>query len=78
MNYDKELIKTIREKYMPGMRIRLLSMDDLQAPPPGTAGTVVGVDDIGSIMMSWDNGSTLNLIPDKDEFEIVDEHEGYK
>lgn len=36
-------------------------MDDIQAPPIGTKGTVIGVDDIGSIMVRWDNGSGLNL-----------------
>ena len=36
-------------------------MDDIQAPPVGTKGTVRGVDDIGSIMVSWDNGSSLSV-----------------
>lgn len=35
-------------------------MDDSQAPPPGTKSTVKGVDDIGSIMIDWDNGSGLS------------------
>ena len=34
----------------------------MQAPPAGTKGTVIGVDDTGSIMVSWDNGSGLNVI----------------
>lgn len=37
-------------------------MDDVQAPPVGTKGTVIGVDDIGSVMVSWDNGSSLSLV----------------
>jgi hypothetical protein len=37
-------------------------MDDAQAPPVGTRGTVIGVDDTGSIMVDWDNGSGLNII----------------
>ena len=37
-------------------------MDDAQAPPLGTRGTVIGVDDTGSIMVKWDNGSGLNVI----------------
>ncbi len=36
-------------------------MDDPQAPPIGTQGTVMGVDDIGSIMVAWDNGSGLSV-----------------
>lgn len=41
-------------------------MDDIQAPPVGTKGTVTGVDDIGSIMARWDNGSGLNLVYGED------------
>ena len=40
----------------------LVQMDDAQAPPVGTRGTVIGVDDTGSIMVAWDNGSGLNVI----------------
>lgn len=36
-------------------------MDDPQAPPVGTKGTVLGVDDVGSILVAWDNGSGLNV-----------------
>ena len=42
-------------------------MDDVQAPPIGTLGTVIGVDDTGSIMVSWDNGSSLNVVYDVDK-----------
>jgi hypothetical protein len=41
-------------------------MDDPQAPPTGTFGTVLGVDDTGSIMVRWDNGSGLNVVYGKD------------
>lgn len=60
-----------KETYLPGMRIKLIRMDDVQAPPFGTEGTVRGVDDIRSIMVAWDNGSRLNIIPEEDEIEIV-------
>ena len=43
-----------------------------QAPPSGTIGTVTCVDDIGTIHMMWNNGSSLGLVPD-DEFVIVKE-----
>ena len=68
---DNTEIKTIKETYLPGMRIRLLKMDDVQAPPVGTEGTVHGVDDIGSILVAWDNGSGLNVIPGEDEVSIL-------
>ena len=41
--------------------VELVFMDDIQAPPAGTKGTVRGVDDIGSNMVSWDNGSSLSV-----------------
>lgn len=44
---------------------------DAQAPPVGTLGTVYGVDDTGSIMVSWDNGSGLNIIYGEDKVELV-------
>lgn len=66
-------IRKIREIYQPGIRIRLLKMDDIQAPPIGTEGTVQGVDDIGSVMVVWDTGSSLNVVLGEDEIEIVDE-----
>ena len=40
----------------------LVQMDDAQAPPMGTHGTVTGVDDTGSLLVDWDNGSGLNVI----------------
>ena len=65
------LVQMIKEQYKPGMRVRLLKMDDLQAPPIGTEGTVRGVDDIGSVMVAWDNGCGLNVILDEDRVEIL-------
>ena len=34
---------------------------------PGTKGTVEFVDDVGTIQISWDNGSGLGMIPGEDE-----------
>lgn len=60
-------------RYSKGTRVRLLYMDDIQAPPRGTMGTVNYVDDAGTIHTNWDNGSTLGIIENEDEFEIVPE-----
>ncbi|MTI96552.1 MAG: DUF4314 domain-containing protein [Firmicutes bacterium] len=58
---SKEQLENLREKYPAGCRVELLRMDDIQAPRIGTKGTVVGVDDIGSIMVRWDSGSSLSV-----------------
>lgn len=55
-------VKALRDRYPVGTRIELVEMDDAQTPPTGTKGTVYGVDDTGSILVSWDNGSQLNVI----------------
>ena len=57
----REQVEALRQKYPAGTRIELLEMDDPQAPSIGTKGTVLGVDDIGSLLVSWDNGSSLNV-----------------
>ena len=57
----REKITMLREQYPAGCRVELLCMEDIQAPPIGTKGTVIGVDDIGSIMVRWDNGSGLSV-----------------
>lgn len=59
---SKEALRALRERYPAGTRVELVQMDDAQAPPVGTKGTVRGVDDMGSIMVVWDNGSGLNVV----------------
>lgn len=63
---SRETVERIRAQYPVGYRVELIKMDDIQAPPIGTKGTVMGVDDIGSIMVSWDNGSTLHIVYGED------------
>lgn len=67
------VLKNLRTAYPPGTRVKLIKMDDEQAPPKGTLGTVRGVDDAGSIMISWDNGSGLNVVYGEDIIEKVTE-----
>ena len=63
---SKEIIESIRKQYPIGARVELVQMDDVQAPPIGTKGTVKGVDDIGSIMVKWDNGCGLHVVYGED------------
>ena len=58
---SKETLQALRERYPKGTRVELVQMDDAQAPPVGTKGTVRGVDDMGSIMVAWDNGCGLSV-----------------
>ena len=56
----------MRKKYPAGTRVELRKMDDRQAPPIGTKGTVTGVDDT-----AWDNGSHLHVIFGEDEIRRI-------
>ena len=62
----REVVERLKAQYPAGCRVELLHMNDLQAPPIGTKGTVIGVDDIGSIMVRWDNGSGLSIVYGED------------
>lgn len=59
---SREIVNQLRNEYPAGTRVELTGMDDVQVPPIGTLGIVKGVDDMGSIMLHWDNGSSLSLI----------------
>jgi len=70
---SREQIEQLRKKYPVGTTVELISMEDAQSPPPGTLGRIHGVDDAGSILCRWQNGSSLSLIPEVDDFRIVKE-----
>ena len=72
---SREQIVTLRQKYPKGTMVQLLSMEDAQAPPPRTLGEVQGVDDAGQILVHWQTGSSLNLLPGVDIFRILREEE---
>ena len=72
---SREQIAALRQKYPAGTMVQLLSMEDAQAPPPRTLGEVQGVDDAGQILVHWQTGSSLNLLPGVDSFRILREEE---
>ncbi|MFA6710731.1 MAG: DUF4314 domain-containing protein [Candidatus Methanomethylophilaceae archaeon] len=61
-----ETLTHLREKYPEGVEVELIQMDDPQAPPTGTHGKVMCVDDTGTIHVTWDTGSTLGVIYGED------------
>jgi hypothetical protein len=70
---SRETVERLRRQYPAGTRIELLSMDDPQAPPEGTRGTILAVDDIASLIVAWDNGSSLNVAYGVDQVMILQE-----
>ena len=61
------------------MRVALLDM--VEDPDPidsGEQATVVGYDYAGSLMVSWDNGRNLSLIPEVDKYHVVSSPEEIK
>ena len=71
----REIVERIRRQYPVGSRVELVKMDDPQAPPVGTKGTVRGVDDIGSVMVAWDNGCDLSVAYGADVCRVVSDDE---
>ena len=69
----RETVERLRQEYPAGCRVELLHMDDPQAPPIGTLGTVKGVDDSGTIMVAWDTGGSLHVLYGVDECRRVGE-----
>ena len=68
---SREQITVLRERYPRGTKVELLGMNDPQAPPTGTMGEVMGIDDAGQLLVRWETGSSLSLIPGVDSFHIV-------
>lgn len=68
----RKTIEMLRDNFPRGCRVELTSMDDPQAPPIGTEGTVIGVDDTGTVHVNWDSGSYLGVIYMVDGFRRID------
>lgn len=62
-------------KSLVGKQVLLHKMDDdpkTNPIPPNTKGTIISVDDMGYYKVQWENGRVLNLLPDEDDFEFLD------
>ena len=67
-------VKKTRETFTEGLVIELIEMaEERYAPPAGTKGTVEYVDDMGTVHVRWENGSSLGLLPEIDRYRIIKE-----
>lgn len=72
-NISKETLIRLRKEYPAGARVELISMDDpynIQLTP-GATGSVVSVDDMGTIHVQWDCGSSLGVIYGVDRCKLL-------
>lgn len=69
---SKTTVSWLKNEYPRGARVSLVRMDDGRAPAVGTKGTVMFVDDIGTVHVLWDNGSTLGAVYGEDIIEKED------
>ena len=69
---NAKVVEVLKRRYPAGTRVRLLKMEDPNAVPIGTLVTVEDVDDIGSLIVQWDNGRQLHVLHDIDEVEKID------
>ena len=71
---NQEALKRLNENYPIGTRVELISMDDPYTNlAPADLGTVTGIDDTGTVFVSWDRGSSLGLVYGIDHYRKVEE-----
>ncbi|WP_242835650.1 DUF4314 domain-containing protein [Ruminiclostridium josui] len=71
------IIDKLKREYPIGTRVELIKMDDpypYRKMPVGLQGTVTGIDDIGTIFVAWNNGSTLGVVYGEDKIRKVENH----
>lgn len=73
-NISKETLERLRKEYPAGARVELVHMNDPYNTKlfSGARGTVVSVDNIGTIHVRWDCGSSLGVVYGKDACRKLD------
>ena len=67
-----KIVQMLKTQYRPGARVKLIFMTAIDAPDPGTFGTVTHVDDLGNIHVDWVDGQSLPVIMDQDIVKLLD------
>lgn len=69
---SKGRIEFYKEHYPRGTRVQLDSMSEDPCPvESGAIGTVIAVDDMGTLHVEFDNGRSLGLCPEVDRFHKI-------
>lgn len=78
-NISKETVKRLREQYPAGARVELVHMNDPYNTKliPGSKGTVTSVDDMGTIHVRWDCGSSLGVAYGEDSCKVIKDEKFY-
>ena len=73
-NISKETLERLRKDYPAGARVELICMDDPYNKKlhPGSKGTVGFVDDMGTIHVRWDYGSSLGVVYGEDRCRVIE------
>lgn len=75
---NKAIVERLRRKFPTGIRVELIKMVDPQAPPIGTKGTVISVDDVGTIHVAWDCGGSLGVAYGEDVCQVIQQEDLYE
>lgn len=72
---SKDTLERLRQAYPVGCRVELTMMSDPYNTRlfPGEKGTVMHVDDIGTIHVKWDCGSSLGVVYGEDACRKIDQ-----
>ena len=70
---SRETVERLRKDYPVGCLVVLEKMNDAFAPPLGTVGEVLGVDDAISFMCAWRGGGSLSVVYGEDKCRKIED-----
>ena len=72
MKEYERMAERAKRRFPEGARVELVfTSDPYTRLKPGDTGEVSFVDDMGTIHVNWDNGSTLGMVLGEDELRIL-------
>ena len=68
---SEKRLQELRDRYRPGLRVELVHVAASRSTPPGTRGTIQGVDDAGYVLVDLDDGSKLAMRCPERDFRVL-------